>query len=692
MEKPGRKRRSLLESFSAFRDSSSGKHKKEKVQERSGFQSSTVTLAAFYEGRSREQLVPPSEEYEDSVEEMADALLNDTTLEQPKIDPGRRLSQIGLTLGNSGISTPRTIEDDNSDTRHNRNNNKDLPQLPAFIFNGDDAWAMRTSPVVTAAGNSNLTRFSMDVPPTPPAKTEYSHNRKGSAPAIPRRSSKRKSSRSKSNITSPQKPNGGHVRGSSSKNKLSKSFSTPMVMNVSAPVNQSEATSSSVNAQDINGKIAKMLQATQALKGSSSESALYQGPMVPSKKRRIKDNRVLVRVKTVFNHQMQSRNGKRPHDPVRDDRLLDPSVNNAAEVVPELISPAQMRINEGNNFEKSKITKMTGNGKIRRKPVATDGKSLGSRQSKDKGDKDPFRDSPSSDGTRRSPSSFEHKLLEEISSEHTGSGSPSLPRLPRSISTLPGIRKCIPSTLAYDSDFDTLFSSSPAAQSTPRMRLEPAFENGKKTLKSVPADSLSLFDPDSSTTSPGSRMDVDVEPVVEITETEDFTPERATRGTPRRASKLGYQEGFPVHTRGKKHPSPSKLELETMEQHLADYFTRDRKHGEDALRAEQLPPSYVLAPRDPNISIADRDSKHSDKMPEVPPKLEFSRVHNSMPNLARTSKQRFSLNNITFNARRDSRLSERHSKSGFDMENYSDMDIDELQTNDPVYHIGRIKA
>ncbi|EHL00050.1 hypothetical protein M7I_4132 [Glarea lozoyensis 74030] len=431
----------------------------------------------------------------------------------------------------------------------------------------------------------------MDVPPTPPAKTEYSHNRKGSAPAIPRRSSKRKSSRSKSNITSPQKPNGGHVRGSSSKNKLSKSFSTPMVMNVSAPVNQSEATSSSVNAQDINGKIAKMLQATQALKGSSSESALYQGPMVPSKKRRIKDNRVLVRVKTVFNHQMQSRNGKRPHDPVRDDRLLDPSVNNAAEVVPELISPAQMRINE-----------------------------------------------------------------------------------------------------AYDSDFDTLFSSSPAAQSTPRMRLEPAFENGKKTLKSVPADSLSLFDPDSSTTSPGSRMDVDVEPVVEITETEDFTPERATRGTPRRASKLGYQEGFPVHTRGKKHPSPSKLELETMEQHLADYFTRDRKHGEDALRAEQLPPSYVLAPRDPNISIADRDSKHSDKMPEVPPKLEFSRVHNSMPNLARTSKQRFSLNNITFNARRDSRLSERHSKSGFDMENYSDMDIDELQTNDPVYHIGRIKA
>jgi hypothetical protein len=290
------------------------------------------------------------EEHDDSIEEIACALLDDTTLDQLKVDPGRRLSQIGLTHGNSGMSTPRTIEDDNSDTNRNRNNNKDLPQLPALTFNGDDVWAMRTSPVVTAASNSNLTRFSMNLPPTPPAnfaKNEYSHNRKGSAPAIPRRSSKRKSSRSKSNITSPQKPNGGHVRGSASKNKLSKSFSTPMVMNVSAPMNQSEATSSSVNAQDINGKIAKMLEATQALKGSSSESALLQGPLVPSKKRRIKDNRVLVRVKTVFNNQMQSRSVKRPHDPVRDDPLLDPSTNDGAEVVAELVSPAQMRLNEG---------------------------------------------------------------------------------------------------------------------------------------------------------------------------------------------------------------------------------------------------------------------------------------------------------------------------------------------------------
>jgi len=54
-------------------------------------------------------------------------------------------------------------------------------------------------------------------------------------------------------------------------------------------------------------------------------------------------------------------------------------------------------------------------------------------------------------------------------------------------------------------DFDDLLSSSPVAQSTPRIRLEPSFDEfGKKTLKNVPADAHSLFD--------NSDMDVDDEP------------------------------------------------------------------------------------------------------------------------------------------------------------------------------------
>jgi hypothetical protein len=37
--------------------------------------------------------------------------------------------------------------------------NKNLPQLPDLLFNGDDAWAHKSRPVVTAAGNLNQIPF-----------------------------------------------------------------------------------------------------------------------------------------------------------------------------------------------------------------------------------------------------------------------------------------------------------------------------------------------------------------------------------------------------------------------------------------------------------------------------------------------------------------------------------------------------
>ena len=36
---------------------------------------------------------------------------------------------------------------------------KALPQLPELLFNGDDAWAQKTTPVVTAAGKLNEIHF-----------------------------------------------------------------------------------------------------------------------------------------------------------------------------------------------------------------------------------------------------------------------------------------------------------------------------------------------------------------------------------------------------------------------------------------------------------------------------------------------------------------------------------------------------
>ena len=135
--------------------------------------------------------------------------------------------------------------------------------------------------------------------------------------------------------------------------------------------------------------------------------------------------------------------------------------------------------------------------------------------------------------------------------------------------------------LTHDSEsFDALFSSSPVAQSTPRIRLAPTVEgNGRRTLKQVPANSQSLFDADSS--SMGFRqMEVDPPPAQNDTTSEmevnttlpnDQTGEhfgdRVTRKTsfkdralPKRHSK-----------KAKKHPSPSKLELEGLEKALSDF-------------------------------------------------------------------------------------------------------------------------
>jgi hypothetical protein len=319
-----------------------------------------MTLSAFHEGRSREQLQLPQDDtkedikddHDDTINKIASDLLEDTVVEQRKEDPGRNLIKFGFAGTKSEMSITPTVDGPNDDS-------KELPQIPLNLFNDDNPWAMKNSPAVTSASHLNTMRFSADELSTGTgsiSRNAFSHTRKSSAPAIPRRSSKRKSGRSKSNITSPQKPTNGHIRGTASKNKLSKSFSTPMIMNVSAPVNQSIATTSSVNPQDISGKIAKMLEATQALKGSSSESAIQQGPSIPSKKQRLKDNKVLAKVKTAINDRMTSRNGRRTHDPIRDDRLLNLSIYDSPEIdirepIGNPTKAEEIRLREGRLFE-----------------------------------------------------------------------------------------------------------------------------------------------------------------------------------------------------------------------------------------------------------------------------------------------------------------------------------------------------
>lgn len=243
-------------------------------------------------------------------------------------------------------------------------------------------------------------------------------------------------------------------------------------------------------------------------------------------------------------------------------------------------------------------------------------------------------------------------------------------------------------------DFDALCSSSPEAQSTPRIRLEPYFStSGKRTLEYVPADSRSLFDPDNSDFfGQHSDMEVDFEPVKKATNRmslaemdNDPNSDRITDAAKRKSSQLRAPSfGFesPQLKRAKKHPSPSKEELEQMQKDLEVYNDNDFVRRDDYhLPSMKLPPIStipVLAALDPNGKIAAKQPK----------KGGLSRAAESMPNLV-GRKRRQSLRKAVMSTPTNTKekAEKRRSKPAY-AEVDSEMDIDELQLDDSAYHIG----
>ena len=115
---------------------------------------------------------------------------------------------------------------------------------------------------------------------------------------------------------------------------------------------------------------------------------------------------------------------------------------------------------------------------------------------------------------------------------------------------------------------DMLLSSSPDAQSTPRIRLEPSFErNGTTRLRNVSASSRSLFDPDSSSLGNPASMDFDTSsshllPTVGLNNhgkrESSPVPEQSSLGLEPRAQVI------PRRKRAKQRPSSSKQDSKTL--------------------------------------------------------------------------------------------------------------------------------
>jgi hypothetical protein len=250
----------------------------------------------------------PLSHHDDSLEEMANMLLEDTTIDQSKSDHGQPPSQIAAVRMLPSISSQ---------------NMRVLPQLPELHFNKDDAWAMNANTVVAAAGNFNeIQPFGGTNAPGNYPQKPFTHSRKG-PPPIPRKSSKRKSARPMAtDLRERAEPGNWQSDGPNSKKIAKGSISPPKYINVP------QAKPSAFNDTNVNNKIEAMLEATKALKPGTGDHML-QGPYLylPTKKCRLKDSNVLMKMKTAINDHIQARVSKKSYDPARDDYLLDDALN-----------------------------------------------------------------------------------------------------------------------------------------------------------------------------------------------------------------------------------------------------------------------------------------------------------------------------------------------------------------------------
>jgi hypothetical protein len=178
----------------------------------------------------------------------------------------------------------------------------------------------------------------------------------------------------------------------------------------------------------------------------------------------------------------------------------------------------------------------------------------------------------------------------------------------------PRAKRSKQSLLAYDTDFDALLSSSPLAQSTPRIRLEPTFEkNGRAALKNVPADSRSLFDPDASSIG-GHYSDVELDPPstnkMNCSGLADLMKRKSSQ-----VKKVGISTASHYSKRIKKHHSSSKEELKGLEGAMSLYKSLDGPSSFNPLdddsnsKVESELRGTILAPKNPNGKIKEPSRK-----------------------------------------------------------------------------------
>ena len=361
----------------------------------------------------------------------------------------------------------------------------------------------------------------------------------------------------------------------------------------------------------------------------------------------------------------------------------------------------------GDNLKNPKVATLTGHGYVSRKPVADDGRSIRSRKSNHT---DAFSELPESSGITRVPTNFESSLKDDISNDPGDEFIPGLPKCRHqssreSFSHGKGLKD---SRLAYDAEsFDALLSSSPLAQSTPRVGLEPTLErSGRRTLKHLPADSPSTSDTyTSSRYLPGMEVDstpakdridiaseMDIDSTPEIKQTANHFGGRINRENSFRENGLFNR----YSTKTKKHPSPSKKELEGLGKTLKELppfgtppILVTTAPSKDVGSFSNVP--QVLKQRNPNAKVKEAVPSRKKSGLGLFPPSELPRCITSMPDISRRKGLTSSMiPRLADNAPMRSKQSdEKKVTLQAHVLNATAMDVDELQWNNSMYNIGR---
>ncbi|KAL0942243.1 uncharacterized protein CTRU02_200129 [Colletotrichum truncatum] len=369
------------------------------------------------------------------------------------------------------------------------------------------------------------------------------------APAIPRKSSRRRAKRNTRHDIS----EGSEVQLSKqpfpqSKTSIldtGKKYDVPLTGSTTAPLGglAKEMDSGMLtpappidNHIMINDKVAAMLAATEALKPRGSQNST---PANSSKSSRFRTMKVISKVRKVLD--VFQPNTATPKSKIRGKisapialttcDLPNPAAHFHIEEVGQAspVSSIEIRLNEGNNLNNQKVRSIVG-GRILRKPVSDDGRSLlsGGSSSSD----DPFSGPHE---LVRTPTPFEYRLKSSLDSTNI----PPIPSL-----------NPFDSEKGFDDDLEGFLSEKPLCASTPRVRSD---------KKAVPLES------------PSRRYaKIDDRHLTTLAQEEGVSS-----GINQRKLKLDLEGVRLFHDKydlgTKKHPSPSKDDLDDLETQFRAY-------------------------------------------------------------------------------------------------------------------------